>query len=135
MTMLERMQPALRSLLNLENELRSAAQNALVMRSDEAKAHMHEARRHYVEAVRAIKQELNQGSSGYATTGTEPERADLAPTGPAKVSGDPEPSYEDKHPHAGNIAEATPGPTPTDDPYDKAPDLENVINKKRVPPA
>lgn len=61
MTMLERMQPTLKSLLNLENELRSAARNALIMRSEEAKTHMEEARRHYRDAVQAIKQELGHG--------------------------------------------------------------------------
>jgi hypothetical protein len=134
MTMLDRMQPALRSLLNLENE-RSAARNALIMRSDEAKAHMEEARRHYQDAVQAFKQELREGSSkGHATTSTEPDRQRLGPTRPTQVKADPEPSYEDKHPNPGNIGEAPPGPMPSADPNDKAGQLENAIEKKRVPP-
>jgi hypothetical protein len=40
---------------DLENELRSAAQNAIFLRNDEAKRHMEEARRHYREALQAIK--------------------------------------------------------------------------------
>jgi len=136
MTMLDRMQPALRSLLNLENELRSAARNALIMRSDEAKAHMQEARRHYQEVVQAIKQELREGfSQGHATTSTEPDRQSLGPTGPTQVKAHPEPSYEEKHPNAGNIGEASPGPLPSDDPNDKAGQLKNAIEKKRVPPS
>lgn len=52
---LEGIHPALRSLWDLENELRSAAQNAIFLRNDEAKKHMEEARRHYREALQAIK--------------------------------------------------------------------------------
>jgi len=130
------MQPALKSLLNLENELRSAARNALIMHSEEAKAHMQEARRHYLEAVQAIKQELGQGSSeGYAPTATEPAREHLSPTGPAEVKADPGPSYADKHPHPGNISEPAPAAMPTDDPHDKASQIGNAIDKKGVPPA
>ena len=135
MITLDRMQPALRSLLNLENELRSAARNALIMRSDEAKAHMQEARRHYQEVVQAIRQELLEGSSkGHSTTSTEPDRQRLGPTGPTQVK-PAEPSYEGKHPNPGNIGEAPPGPMPSADPNDKAVQLKNAIEKKRVPPS
>jgi hypothetical protein len=54
---LDDIHPALRSLWDLENELRSAAQNAIFLRNDEAKKHMDEARRHYQEALKAIKGE------------------------------------------------------------------------------
>ena len=136
MAMLDRMQPALKSLLNLENELRSAARNALIMHSEEAKAHMQEARRHYLEAVQVVKQELGQGSSkGYATTGTEPERRHLGPTGPVEVKTDPAPRDAEKHPHPGNISEPAPGPIPTDDPHDNASQIANAIDKKSVPRA
>lgn len=52
---LEDIHPALRSLWDLENELRSAAQNAIFLRNDEAKKHMDEARRHYREALKSIR--------------------------------------------------------------------------------
>jgi hypothetical protein len=52
---LDDIHPALRSLWDLENELRSAAQNEIFLRNDEAKKHMDEARRHYQEALNAIK--------------------------------------------------------------------------------
>jgi hypothetical protein len=135
MTMLEKMQPALRSLLRLENELRSAARNALIMRSDEAKTHMEAARRHYQEAVQAIKKELGQSSEAHATTDTEPDRAHLGPTGPATVKKDRQQSHEETHPHAGNVPDTAPGPMPTDDPNKVASNLEHTIDKKRVPPA
>jgi hypothetical protein len=54
---LEDIHPALRSLWDLENELRSAAQNAIFLRNDEAKRHMDEARRHYQEALKSIRGE------------------------------------------------------------------------------
>ncbi len=55
---LEDIHPALKSLWDLENELRSAAQNSIFLRNDEAKKHMDEARRHYQEAMKAIKGEM-----------------------------------------------------------------------------
>lgn len=131
--MFENIHPALKSLWDLENELRSAAQNALLMRNDEAKAHMEEVRRHYREALEAIRKELGREPKGYATTATESERDSLAPTGPAKVTGDQQTTYGQKHPHPGNLGEAAPGPMPTDDPDDKASRLGDEIAKKRTP--
>ena len=52
---LDDIHPALRSLWDLENELRSAAQNAIFLRNDEAKKHMDEARRHYQEALKSVR--------------------------------------------------------------------------------
>ncbi len=123
--------PALKSLWDLENELRSAAQNALLMRSDEAKAHMEEARRHYRAALAAIRKDLGAGSDEHATTSTEPNRDRLGPTGPANVKGDPEASYEAKHPNPGNVAEAPLGPMPSSDPDDKA-SVAKEVEKKRI---
>lgn len=54
---LEDIHPALKSLWDLENELRGAAQNAIFLRNDEAKKHMEEAKRHYGEALKALKGE------------------------------------------------------------------------------
>ena len=54
-SILEDIHPALRSLWDLENELRSAAQNAIFLRNDEAKKHLDEARRHYREALKSIR--------------------------------------------------------------------------------
>lgn len=131
--MFENIHPALKSLWDLENELRCAAQNALLMQNDEAKAHMEEVRRHYREALEAIRKELGREPKGHATAATEPERDSLAPTGPAKVTGDQETTYEQKHPHPGNVGEAAAGPMPTHDPDDKASQLGNEIEKKRTP--
>ena len=125
--------PALKSLWDLENELRSAAQNALLMRNEEAKAHMGQVRRHYREALEAIRKELGHEPKGYATTATEPERDNLGPTGPAKVTGDQQPTYEEKHPHPGNLGDAAAGPMPTHDPSEKASALGDEIEKKRTP--
>src|SRR4029079_16377646 len=60
---LDDIHPALRPLWDLENELRSAAQNAIFLRNDEAKKHMDEARRHYQEALKAIKGEATTKAS------------------------------------------------------------------------
>jgi hypothetical protein len=49
--------PVWKSLWDLENELRSAARNAIFMRRDQAKQHMEEAKRHYRDALSAIKGE------------------------------------------------------------------------------
>ena len=125
MAIFEKMHSALKSLWDLENELRSAARNALLMHSDEAKAHMEEARRHYREALAAIRKELGAGSDEHATTSTEPNRDKL-------VKGDPEASYEAKHPNPGNVAEAQPGPMPSSDPDDKASELAKEVEKKRI---
>ena len=54
---LDDIHPALKSLWDLENELRSAAQNAIFLRNDEARKHMEEAKRHYGEALKALKGE------------------------------------------------------------------------------
>ncbi len=129
---MENMHPALKSLWDLENELRRAARNALLMHSDEAKAHLEEARRHYREALAAIRKELGAGSDEHATTSKEPNRDKLGPTGPADVKGDPEASYEAKHPNAGNVAEAPPGPMPSSDPDDKASELAKEVERKRI---
>jgi hypothetical protein len=44
----------LRSLWDLENELRRAGQNALFLRNAEASQHLDEARRHFNDALKAI---------------------------------------------------------------------------------
>ena len=45
----------LKSLWHLENELRSAARNGLILRKDEASAHLAEARRHLEQAMNEAK--------------------------------------------------------------------------------
>jgi hypothetical protein len=64
---LDDIHPALRSLWDLENELRSAAQNAIFLRNDDARKHMDEARRHFQEALKAIKGEAASKSPEDAT--------------------------------------------------------------------
>ena len=54
---LDSLHPSLRPLWDLENELRKAAQNAIFLRNDEAKQHLDEARRHYTNALGALRGE------------------------------------------------------------------------------
>ena len=49
--LLAKMPPALKSLWNMENELRSALQNAIFMRKNEASEHMAQAKKHWQDAV------------------------------------------------------------------------------------
>lgn len=49
--LLARMPPALKSLWNMENELRSALQNAIFMRKQEASEHMAQAKKHWQDVV------------------------------------------------------------------------------------
>jgi hypothetical protein len=44
--LLDKVAAWLKSLWDMENELRSAAQNGLILRKDEASAHLADARRH-----------------------------------------------------------------------------------------
>lgn len=63
---LENLHPSLKSLWNLENELRSALQNAILLRKDEAGKHMEEAKRHLENALHSIKQGGDAKASGDA---------------------------------------------------------------------
>ena len=47
--LLDKIPAWLKSLWDMENELRSAARNGLILRKDEASAHLAEARRHLGE--------------------------------------------------------------------------------------
>ena len=68
----------LKTLWNLENELRGAAQNSVVLRRDEARKHLSEARRHLDELLGLARSS--------ETTGPEGSRASTeAP--PSKPSG------------------------------------------------
>ena len=62
------------------------------------------------------------------------KRDDLGPTGPAKLPKEGrEKSYDEKHPHAGNVGDKDHvGPTPTDDPDDQAAKLKKTLDKKRA---
>jgi hypothetical protein len=55
--LLAKVPPALKSLWNMENELRSALQNAIFMRKDEASEHMAEAKKHWREALHGKAQD------------------------------------------------------------------------------
>ena len=66
-----------------------------------------------------------------STNDARPNRDKLGPTGPAKTSAESKKSYDEKHPNAGNIGEAPPGPAATDDPGN-ADRLEKKIDKKRA---
>jgi hypothetical protein len=52
---LEKIPDWLKSLWNMENELRSSARDGLFLRKDEALNHLTEARRHFEEAIKAAK--------------------------------------------------------------------------------
>jgi hypothetical protein len=53
--LLDKIPAWLKSLWDMENELRSAARNGLILRSDEASAHLAKARQHLEEAMNQAK--------------------------------------------------------------------------------
>ena len=53
--LLDKIPAWVKSLWEMENELRSAARNGLVLRTDEASAHLANARRHLEKAVNEAK--------------------------------------------------------------------------------
>jgi hypothetical protein len=53
--LLEKLPGWLKSLWEMENELRNSARNGLFLRRDDAANHPAEARRHFEEALQAIK--------------------------------------------------------------------------------
>jgi hypothetical protein len=55
--LLGKVPPALKSLWNMENELRSALQNAIFMRKEEASEHMAEAKKHWWDALHGKAQD------------------------------------------------------------------------------
>jgi hypothetical protein len=55
---LDNLHPSLRPLWDLENELRKAVQNAIFRKSDQAKLHLAEARKHYDTALKALMGEV-----------------------------------------------------------------------------
>jgi hypothetical protein len=55
--LLAKMPPALKSLWNMENELRSALQNAIFMRKEVASEHMAEAKKHWQDALHGKAQD------------------------------------------------------------------------------
>ena len=66
---------------------------------------------------------------------TKPDRKHLGPTGPADIEREPKQSYEDTHPHPGNVNKGEPshvGPTPTDDPDATPSKLEREIGRQRA---
>ena len=53
--LLDKIPEWLKSLWHMENELRNAARNGLILRKDEASAHLAEARRHLEKAMNEAK--------------------------------------------------------------------------------
>jgi hypothetical protein len=53
--LIEKLPGWLKSLWEMENELRNSARNGLFLRRDDAANHLAEARRHFEEALQAIK--------------------------------------------------------------------------------
>jgi hypothetical protein len=53
--LLDKIPAWLKSLWDMENELRNAARNGLILRKDEASAHLAEARRHLEKAMNEAK--------------------------------------------------------------------------------
>jgi hypothetical protein len=68
---LNNLHPSLRPLWDLENELRRAAQNAIFLRNDDAKKHLDEARRHYKDALAAIRGERLEENKPVQQTAVE----------------------------------------------------------------
>ena len=69
-----------------------------------------------------------------STNDSKPDRDNLGPRGPAKMPPKEEASYDEKHPHPGNITpkgDPNVGPMPTDDPRHKAGKLGEEIEKQR----
>jgi hypothetical protein len=64
---------ALKTLWDLENELRGAAQNGVVLRREEARSHLHQARHHLDQLLKII-------DPSFAT------RAEEGPSTPAQTS-------------------------------------------------
>ena len=68
-----------------------------------------------------------------STNDAKPDRDNLGPTDPAKMPPKEEASYEEKHPHPGNITpkgDPNVGPMPTDDPRHKAVKPGEEIEKR-----
>ncbi len=53
--LLDKIPEWLKSLWNMENELRNAARNGVILRKDEATTHLAEARRHLEEAMKSAQ--------------------------------------------------------------------------------
>jgi hypothetical protein len=53
--LIEKLPTWLKSLWEMENELRNSARNGLFLRKDDAANHLAEARRHFDEALKAMK--------------------------------------------------------------------------------
>ncbi len=64
----------LRTLWDLEVELRSAAQNSVVLRKDEAREHLAGARRHFDDLIGIIRS--SEGGAAAPPT-TDPRRSDI----------------------------------------------------------
>lgn len=67
--LLDRIPEWLKSLWQMENELRNSARNGLILRKDEAARHLAEARRHLEEAMRPVR-----SSDAPPTEQAEPSR-------------------------------------------------------------
>ena len=63
---------SLKSLWNLETELRRAAQNAIFLRNGEASRHLEEARRHFNDALKSLKPGANAATSNAADSTAPP---------------------------------------------------------------
>ncbi len=61
----------LKTLRDLENELRSAAQNSVILRRDEAKRHLSDARRH-LDALLGLAQRSDQKDASERTSSDDP---------------------------------------------------------------
>ncbi|MEI9902308.1 MAG: hypothetical protein WDN31_21995 [Hyphomicrobium sp.] len=64
---LDRLHPSLRPLWELENELRRAAQNAILLNNEEAKRHLAAARGHFAAARKALMGEVPAKASENAS--------------------------------------------------------------------
>ncbi len=86
--LLDRMPPALKSLWQLETELRTALQNAVMLRKDEAGQHFDAARRHLEEALASINSGNEAARSAPATSSEQSEPPGPVPSDQAKTNND-----------------------------------------------
>jgi hypothetical protein len=74
--LLDKVPPAIKSLWHLENELRSALQNTILLRKGEASKHMGSAKAHLEQALKEIRGERSNAAATSATSSESGEKLD-----------------------------------------------------------
>jgi hypothetical protein len=71
-TIRESVPKVLKSLWDIENELRSAAQNGVILRGDEARNHLQQARHHLDQLLGIVRSEEETPTDQLPRSGTSP---------------------------------------------------------------